>query len=160
DTSVTTMTCQLTNTHIGTGNTGYMILLSYMSYSQTESVTGTESFTCPAGATAQNSFGFPPPTFNLVLCYVQPTSTHATFSATVTVNTGTSRRVHNIAMAEVYGLGAPDTSAAANSNASSSVSVTTTANNEYIIAVGGGLHAVSNFQGANMTQLYEGSGGS
>jgi hypothetical protein len=134
------MTCSLKDTHTGTG---YKILIAYSDYATGETLTATETATCPAGASVGNSYGFPPSQFRVSLCYVDPASTHTTFTVTVNGLTGSGARTEELLVTEMYGY-ASGHSVANGVNNSNSFTFTTTGSNQYIEAVGADYNQHSN----------------
>ena len=150
DSSTSSMTATLANTHTGTG---YKIWIIYSTYSTGETLTATETPTCPSGALADNPSYFGSSSFRLRFCYVDPASTHTSFSATVNSPTGgSSPRIWGLLVMEVYGFASgADTAGANNSNNSGSMTVTTNNANEYIEAVGFDF-STNAFVGTGFTQ--------
>jgi hypothetical protein len=123
NTTGSTIGCSLANTVAG--NT---IIVGGHDFGSSNTVTGTESFTCPSGAkayynTTQHHGAY--------VCYVATASPHATFNITSTLTCAPCGSIQQIEAFEVSGLGAVDTPSAAAALALT-VNVTTANANEWI----------------------------
>ena len=127
--NLATISCSLANTVAG--NT---IVVNGFDYGASNSVSGTESLTCPGAASIYHNYNGGG-NHGTYICYVATASSHATFTVTSTLTCGTCGGAPQLMAYEVSGLGAVDTPSAAAAFAKT-VNFTTANPNEWAFCSG------------------------
>jgi hypothetical protein len=147
--SGSSITCNMQGT-----TSGRKIVIGGYALGTAVTITGTETFTCPAAS--QNVHNYGGTSWVIFECYVDTASSHSVFATTMQVTCGTcgSGLLHTF---EVDGLSSGDDTGARTATNAASTSYTTAGSNEWVFVTGVD-QALSLIVGTGFAQIHQSSG--